>query len=97
MNHLFYDAYHTIALNVVKNQLSRALELEMLDKTELDKQIGNFPWTGELKDGRLTKQLGKDCKGIGKLKVFRNFHFQWQHALWKANLLMLRNMKLSPL
>ena len=34
---------------------------------------------------------------IEKLKVSRNFHFQWQHALWKANLLMLRNMKFSPL
>ena len=73
---------------MVKNQLSRALELEMLDKTELDKQIANFPWTGEFKDGRLPKQ---------QLKVSRNFHFQWQNASWKANLLMLRNMKLSPL
>lgn len=72
-----YDVYHTIPLNVVKNQLSRALELEMLDKTELDKQIGNFPWTGEFKDGRLPKQLGKDCKGIGywKAESFQKFSF----------------------
>lgn len=77
LNHLFYDAYHTIALNVVKNQLSRALELEMLDKTELDKQIDNFPWTGEFKDGRLPKKLGKDCKGIGywKAESFQKFSF----------------------
>ena len=58
LNHLFYDAYHTIALNVVKNQLSRALELEMLDKTGLDKQIGNFPWTGELKRWQTYKTTG---------------------------------------
>lgn len=88
MNHLFYDAYHTIALNVVKNQLSRALELEMLDKTGLDKQIGNFPWTGELKDGRLTKQLGKDCKGIGywKAESFQKFSFPMTACIMESQL-----------
>lgn len=88
MNHLFYDAYHTIALNVVKNQLSRALELEMLDKTELDKQIGNFPWTGELKDDRLTKQLGKDCKGIGywKAESFQKFSFPMAACIMESQL-----------
>ena len=88
MNHLFYDAYHTIALNVVKNQLSRALELEMLDKTELDKQICNFPWTGELKDGRLTKQLGKDCKGIGywKAESFQKFSFPMAACIMESQL-----------
>ena len=65
LNHLVYDVYHTIPLNVVKNQLVRVWDLEMIDKTELDKQIANFPWPGEFKDGRLPKQLGKDCKGIG--------------------------------
>ena len=39
LNHLVYDVYHTIPLNVVKNQLVRALNLEMLDKTELVKYI----------------------------------------------------------
>ena len=88
MNHLFYDAYHTIALNVVKNQLSRALELEMLDKTGLDKQIGNFPWTGELKDGRLTKQLGKYCKGIGywKAESFQKFSFPMAACIMESQL-----------
>ena len=88
LNHLFYDAYHTIALNVVKNQLSRALELEMLDKTGLDKQICNFPWTGELKDGRLTKQLGKDCKGIGywKAESFQKFSFPMAACIMESQL-----------
>ena len=99
LNHLVYDVYHTVPLNVVKNQLSRALELQMLDKTELDKQIGNFPWTDDLKMVDFQNNWVKIAKvlDIGKLKVSRNFHFQWQNALWKANLLMLRNMKLSPL
>lgn len=88
LNHLFYDAYLTIALNVVKNQLSRALELEMLDRTELDKQIGNFPWTGEFKDGRLPKQLGKDCKGIGyrKAESFQKFSFPMAACIMESQL-----------
>lgn len=39
--------YHTVPLDVGKNQVSKALDLEMLDKAKLDKQIENFPWTGE--------------------------------------------------
>lgn len=68
---------------MVKNQLIRALDLEMLDKTELDKQIENFPWTGEFKDGRLPKQLGKDCKGIGywKAESFQKFSFPMAESL----------------
>ena len=37
--HMVYDIYHTIPLNVVKNQLTRLLELEMVDPEYLDKQI----------------------------------------------------------
>ena len=43
--------YHTVPLDVGKYQVAKALDLEMLDKAKLDKQIENFPWTGELKDG----------------------------------------------
>lgn len=43
--------YHTVPLDVGKNQVGEALDLEMLDKAKLDKQIENFPWTGEFKDG----------------------------------------------
>ena len=87
LNHLVYDVYHTIPLNVVKNQLVRALNLEMLDKTELDKQIGNFPWTDEFKDGRLPKQLGKDCKGIGywKAESFQKFSFPMTECVMESH------------
>lgn len=54
LKHLVYDVYLTI-LNVVKNQLVQALNLEMLNKTELDKQIGNFPWNDEFKGERKAK------------------------------------------
>jgi hypothetical protein len=60
--HLVYDVYHTIPLNVVKNQFVRALDLELLDKTKLDEQIQSFPWTQEFKNGRLPKPIGKECK-----------------------------------
>ena len=37
--HMVYDVYHTIPLNVVKIQLIRLLELEMVDTEYLDKQM----------------------------------------------------------
>lgn len=48
---MVYEVYHTIPLNVVKNQLIRLHELEMVDTEYIDKQIKNFPWSKELKDG----------------------------------------------
>lgn len=86
LNHLVFDVYHTIPLNVVKNQIVRALDLEMLDKAGLDKQIENFPWTGEFKDGRLPRQLGKDCKGIGywKAESYQKFSFPMAECIMES-------------
>ena len=67
--HMVYDVYHTIPLNVVKNQLTRLLELEVVDTEYLDKQIKDFPWSKELRDGRLPRPVGKECKGIGHWKA----------------------------
>ena len=77
LNHLVYDVYHTIPLNVIKNQIVRALDLEMLDKAGLDKQIENFPWTGEFKDGRLPDNLENIAKALdnGTLKATRSSLF----------------------
>ena len=74
---MVYDVYHTIPLNVVKNQLTRLLELEMVDTEYLDKQIKDFPWSKELKDGRSPDQLERSAKGLvtGKQRGFQNFHF----------------------
>lgn len=86
LHHLVYDVYHTIPLNVVKNQFVRALDLEMLDKIKLDEQIQNFPWTREFKDGRLPKQIGKDCKGIGywKAESFQKFSFPMAECIMES-------------
>jgi len=75
--HQVYDVYHTIPLNVVKNQLTRILELDIINKSEFDQQLRSFPWTTEFKDGRLPKDIGKDCRGIGywKAESFQKFSF----------------------
>ena len=51
LHHMVFDVFHTIPLNLCKNQVQRLLELEQLDKTYLDEQIHSFPWTSELKSG----------------------------------------------
>ena len=66
--HMVYDTFHTICLNIVKNQIERPMDLEILDQSYLHKQIKSFPWTKELNDGpnpRATKQY----KGLGPWKV----------------------------
>ena len=66
--HLVYDVFHTICLNVVKNQAERLIDLEMIDKGYLDKEIKKFPWPKELKNGRIPKPIGK-LKGMGQWKA----------------------------
>lgn len=75
--HLVYEVFHTVPLNIVKNQLGRTLDLVMINKINLDEQIQNFPWTHEFKDGRLPRQIGKDWKVIGywKAESFQKFGF----------------------
>lgn len=65
--HLVYDVFHTVCLNVVKNQAERLVDLEMVDKKYLDKQIKHFPWPQEPKNGRIPKPIGK-LKGMGQWK-----------------------------
>jgi len=43
LKHLVFDVFHTVCLNVVKNQLERILELKLLDPSYLDDQAENFP------------------------------------------------------
>lgn len=91
--------YHTVPLDVGKNQVGKALDLEMLDKAKLDKQIENFPWTGEFKDGGSLDNSEKIPKVLvtGKLKVSINTPFQWPNVSWKVRLTITGNMKLYPL
>ena len=62
LKHMVCDVSHTICLNVVKNRLERILELKLIDPSYLDDQVANFPWTHELKSGRVPRSLAH-CKG----------------------------------
>jgi hypothetical protein len=86
MVHMVYDSFHTICLNVVKNQLERLLDLEVLDQTNLDKQIESFPWTKELKDGRIPAAT-KKFKGLGQWKAegLQKFSFPMADCILKAH------------
>lgn len=53
LKHMVFDVFHTICLGDVKNQLERILELKLIDPSYLDDQVENFPWTQELKAGRI--------------------------------------------
>ena len=66
LSSLVIDIYHTLPLNIVKNQLVRIMDLEIIDLKEVDSILKEFPWTRELKDGRLPKDM---TKGIGHWKA----------------------------
>ena len=53
------------------------LELELIDTTYLDDKIKTFPWTKELKNGRIPVPVGKEGKGLGSWKAegFQKFSY----------------------
>ena len=77
LKHLVYDSFHTVCLNVVKNQLSWLLENEKVDIETLERQLRSFPWNHEMKDGRIPQDIGKDMKLMGywKAESFQKFGF----------------------
>ena len=75
LHHLVYDVFHTVCLNVVKNQTERLLELELVNKAFLDEQIKHFPWTPELKNGRIPKPLRHGSVGQWKAEGLQKFAF----------------------
>lgn len=76
IKHMVIDTFHTIPLNVVKNQLERLLQKKRIDQSYLDDQLKTFPWTPDLKDGRVPRMIG-NCKGVGQWKAdgLRKFSF----------------------
>ena len=55
-----YDVFHTIPLNLVKNVLEELLKNNIVNTEQLDKLLLSFPWTPELRDGRIPKAIKKD-------------------------------------
>ena len=72
-----FDIFHTLPLNVVKNELAYMLDQEIIHPADLDNALQTFPWTRELKDGRLPTPIGNDLKGISNWKAesYQKFAF----------------------
>ena len=96
--HLVYDVFHTICLNVVKNQAERLIDLEMIDKGYLDKQIKAFPWSAELKNGRIPKPIGK-LKGMGQWKAegLQKFSFPMADCILPGQLTNPKELEIQSL
>ena len=94
--HLVYDIFHTVFLNVVKNQAERLLELEMVDKSYLDKQIRYFPWPKQLKNGGVPKPVGK-LKGMGQWKAegLQKFSFPMSDCIFVGHLTNPKELEIS--
>lgn len=77
LHHMVYDIFHTVPLNLCKNQVVRMVQLELIDTSYLDEQIKTFPWTTELRNGRIPTAVGKDGKGLGhwKAESYQKFGF----------------------
>ena len=86
--HMVIDVFHTVPLNLCKNQIQRMLELELLDTTDLDEKLKTFPWTSELKNGRIPAAVGKEGKGLGfwKAEGFQKFFFPVLECLLEGKL-----------
>lgn len=96
LQHIVIDTFHTIPLNLCKNQVQRLLELELLDKTYLDEQIKNFPWTTELKTGRLPVAVGRNGKGLGywKAEGFQKFAYPMLECILEGKLQNLNELEI---
>ena len=74
---MVFDVFHTVLLNLCKNQIQRMLELELIDTAYLDEKLKTFPWTQELKSERIPVAVGKEGNGLGfwKAEGFQKFFF----------------------
>ena len=97
LHHMVIDIFHTVPLNVCRNQLQRVLELELLDTSYLDEEIKNFPWTNELKSGRIPVQIGRECKGLGQWKAesFQKFSFPFLECVMEGKLADVNELEIQ--
>ena len=77
LQHVVIDVFHTVLLNLCKNQAQRMLEIELIDITYLDEKLKSFPWTNELKNGRIPVAVEKEGKDLNywKAEGFQKFFF----------------------
>ncbi|XP_044180985.1 uncharacterized protein LOC122962134 [Acropora millepora] len=55
---LVYDTMHNLPTNVISAQLKSFISSEKIDSKLVDQRLDSFPWTAELKDGRVPKGFG---------------------------------------
>ena len=100
LKHMVIDVFHTICLNVVKNQLERILELKLIDPSYLDDQVENFPWTQELKAGRIPRSLAQ-CKGVHvgqwKAEGLQKFSFPMADCIFMGKLADRHELEIASL
>lgn len=100
LKHMVFDVFHTICLNVVKNQLERILELKLIDPSYLDDQVENFPWTQELKAGRIPRSLAQ-CKGVHvgqwKAEGLQKFSFPMADCIFMGKLADRHELEIASL
>lgn len=96
LQHMVIDIFHTIPLNLCKNQVQRMLELEMIDTTYLDEKIKTFPWTKELKNGRIPVPVGKEGKGLGSWKAegFQKFSYPMLECIVEGKVQNLNELEI---
>ena len=79
---LVYDVHHNLPLNVIKNQLDRLDELEMLDLFKVNEKLKSIPWTAELKNGHLPTDFVKR-RGYWKAEDFQKFCFPASEVIFQ--------------
>jgi len=96
---LTFDIFHTICLNVVKNQTERLLDYGLIDKKYLDREIIDFPWPKELKCGRLPKSIQKYNESLGQWKAegLQKFSFPMADCILSNKLETLQEQEIQQL
>jgi len=69
LKHLVIDVFHTIPLNLIKNLLNALVSNDLINIKEVDELLMKFPWTSELKNGRLPRKIKNDKKGLSSWKA----------------------------
>ena len=71
---------HNLPLNIVGNLLKDMIAEEKLDAKVADERLAKFPWTAELKDGRIPHGLSSRL-GYWKTEEFQKFSYPASEVL----------------
>lgn len=69
-----YDIHHNIPLNVIKNQIDRLIEEQIIDSQEVESNITKIPWTNTFSCGRMPSGF-HNRRGFWKAEEYKKFAF----------------------